>query len=129
MAKKTSTHHFKDIRDYSAMRCPLHGFFNLLSGPWTLYILWLIVTNGPMRFGKLKQQVASISAKMLTERLRMLEEAGLVSRYQESTIPPKVTYSLTSRGEQMHEVLNQVNELAKSWVIEKCESTKPQRRG
>jgi len=110
---------FKDIRDYSAMRCPLHGFLSLLSGPWTIYILWLVHSNGPMRFGQIKKQIPQISAKMLTERLRMLEEAGVMNRHQEPTIPPKVTYSFTARGEELNALLDEVNSLAGQWVVEK----------
>jgi len=110
---------FKDIRDYSEMRCPLHGFLSLINGPWTVYILWLIHMNGPMRFGQIKKQIPFISAKVLTERLRMLEEAGVMHREQESTIPPKVTYSFTARGSQLHAMLDQVNSLAEAWVVEK----------
>jgi DNA-binding HxlR family transcriptional regulator len=109
---------FRDIRDYSAMRCPLHGFLSLLSGPWTIYILWLIHANGPMRFGQVKKQIPQISAKVLTERLRMLEEAGVLLRVQEATIPPKVTYSFTTRGQQLNEMLDTVNALAGTWVVE-----------
>src|SRR6478736_5620579 len=101
----------KDIRDYSELRCPLHGFLSLLSGPWTIYILWLIHTNGPMRFGQVKKQIPQISAKVLTGRLRMLEEAGVLNRHQEPTIPPKVTYSFTARGHELNELLDTVNDL------------------
>ncbi len=104
-----------DISTYSDMRCPMHGMLSLLSGPWTTYILWLIRTNGDMRFGQLKKQMPKISAKMLTERLRMLEEAGIVSRHQENTIPPKVTYSFTTRGHQLEELLDHINTLAIQW--------------
>lgn len=110
---------FKDIREYSAMRCPLHGFLSLISGPWTIYILWLIHSNGPMRFGQLKKQIPHISAKVLTERLRMLEEASVLNRHQESTIPPKVTYSFTARGAELNAMLDEVNSLADAWVVEK----------
>ena len=109
---------FKDIREYSEMRCPLHGFLSLISGPWTVYILWLIHSNGPMRFGQIKKQMPQISAKMLTERLRMLEEADVMHRHQEMTIPPKVTYSFTARGLELHALLDEVNSLAGAWVVE-----------
>lgn len=105
----------KDIRDYSDMRCPMHGLLVLLTGPWTTYILWLIRVNGPMRFGQIKKQLPDISAKVLTDRLRMLEEAGVLSRRQEATIPPKVTYSFTRRGSQLNDLLDEINALAKSW--------------
>jgi DNA-binding HxlR family transcriptional regulator len=113
MAK--AKHVFKDIRDYSAMRCPMHGFLSLLTGPWTTYILWLVHANGPMRFGQIKKQIPAISAKVLTDRLRMLEEAGILSRHQEATIPPKVTYSFTERGHQLNIMLDEINSLAQAW--------------
>lgn len=76
-----------DIREYSAMRCPMHGLVSLLTGPWTTYILWLIRTNGTLRFGQLKKQMPTISAKVLTERLRMLEEAGIFAARTGSDYP------------------------------------------
>lgn len=105
----------KDVREYSAMRCPMHGLLSLLGGTWTTYILWLIRTHGDMRFGQIKKQLPAISAKVLTERLRMLEEAGILSRHQENTIPPKVTYSFTERGHQLNLMLDEINALALAW--------------
>jgi DNA-binding HxlR family transcriptional regulator len=104
-----------DIRDYSQMRCPMHGLLSLLTGPWTTYILWLIRVNGEMRFGQLKKQMPQISAKVLTDRLRMLESAGIISRRQEATIPPKVSYSFTQRGHELNDLLDNINTLAQTW--------------
>lgn len=106
----------RDIREYSQMRCPVHGLINLLTGPWTMYILWLIHDLGPLRFGQIRKQLPGISAKVLTERLRMLEEAGIIARHHEPSIPPSVTYSFTKRGVQLNALLDKVNELAEEWV-------------
>ncbi len=119
MPRAASRNDLKDIRDYSDMRCPLHGFISLLSGPWTVYILWVLHSNGPMRFGQIKKEMPKISAKVLTERLRMLEEAGVLDRAQETTIPPRVTYSFTSRGQELHAMLDQINDIARSWAADK----------
>ncbi|WNV05092.1 helix-turn-helix domain-containing protein [Candidatus Methylospira mobilis] len=104
-----------DIRDFSTMRCPMHGLVSLLTGPWTTYILWLIRINGTLRFGQLKKQMPTISAKVLTARLRMLEEAGIIERHHEATIPPKVSYSFTRRGHELEALLDQINTLAVQW--------------
>lgn len=104
-----------DIRDYSEMRCPMHGLVSLLTGPWTTYILWMIRLNGTLRFGQIKKQMPTISAKVLTERLRMLEDAGIIVRYQEASIPPKVSYSFTPRGHELEALLDQINALATQW--------------
>jgi len=99
--------------------CPMDSLLRLLMGPWTTYILWLIRSNGPRRFGQLKKQMPEISAKMLTQRLRMLEEAGILSRTQESGIPPKVTYAMTPHGEDLNKVLDDLGRLAMKWDAEK----------
>jgi DNA-binding HxlR family transcriptional regulator len=98
--------------------CPMDFILRMLMGPWTTYIVYNLRTFGPQRFGELKRRVAGISAKMLTERLRTLEGAGLVRRDYEATIPPKVTYSLTMRGHELDEVLGKLAEVAIRWQAE-----------
>lgn len=110
MAKKIAKEKCK-----SGLRCPMHELVKLLTGPWTTYILWLIRSKGPQRFGELKKSMPDISAKVLTDRLRMLEDEKIISRYQEETIPPKVTYSLTKRGKQLDKLLDEINKLACKW--------------
>lgn len=99
----------------SPVGCPMDSLLRLLMGPWTTYILWVLRNNGPTRFGELKRKVPGVSAKVLTERLRMLADASVVHRRFEATIPPQVTYSLTDRGEELKEVLDSLNEVAVRW--------------
>ncbi|MEH2245175.1 winged helix-turn-helix transcriptional regulator [Nostoc sp.] len=95
--------------------CPVNILMSLLSGPWTMYILWVLCNNGPTRFGALKHLVEGISTKVLTERLRMLEAAEIIYRHYEPTVPPQVTYGLTERGQELIEILHQLNALAERW--------------
>lgn len=101
-----------------SVTCPMDFILRMLMGPWTTYILYNLRTHGPQRFGELKRRVSGISAKMLTERLRTLEGAALVKRDYEATIPPKVTYSLTSRGGELDEVMDRLAEIAVRWEAE-----------
>jgi DNA-binding HxlR family transcriptional regulator len=96
-------------------RCPVSLLMDILSGPWTLYLLWVLATDGPIRFGALKRQVEGISTKVLTERLRLLEREGLIYRHYEATVPPQVTYGLTDRGLELVQVLDQLGDLALRW--------------
>jgi DNA-binding HxlR family transcriptional regulator len=98
--------------------CPMDFILRMLMGPWTTYVVYNLRTYGPQRFGELKRRVAGVSAKMLTERLRTLEGAGLVRREYEATIPPKVTYSLTPRGHELDEVLGKLADVATRWQAE-----------
>ena len=84
-------------------RCPkpTHELLQLLTRPWTMHILWVLSTAGPTRFGALRRQIDGISSRLLTERLRDLEEKGFLYRHYEPTIPPAVTYGLTERMQEV----------------------------
>jgi DNA-binding HxlR family transcriptional regulator len=102
--------------------CAIGGLLELLTRPWTLHILWSLNTNGPMRFGVLRKNVAGISSRVLTERLRMLEEKGFVYRHYQPTIPPAVTYGITDRMKDIEKVLAQLEGLARKWQGEGAEA-------
>lgn len=98
--------------------CPMDTILRLLMGPWTTYILWVLRSQGPQRFGALKRKVGSVSAKVLTERLRALEAARIIERHYEPTIPPQVTYSLDRRGRELSAALDELNRVALKWAAE-----------
>jgi DNA-binding HxlR family transcriptional regulator len=98
--------------------CAIGGLLELLTRPWTLHILWSLSTNGPMRFGVLRKNVAGISPRVLTERLRTLEDKGFVFRHYEPTIPPAVTYGITERMKDIEKVLALLEGLARKWHTE-----------
>jgi DNA-binding HxlR family transcriptional regulator len=95
--------------------CAIGGMLELLTRPWTMHILWSLSSNGPMRFGMLRKNISGISARVLTERLRTLEDAGFVFRHYEQTIPPAVTYGITDRMKDIEKVLAQLETLARKW--------------
>ncbi len=98
--------------------CPMDALLRLLMGPWTSYILYVLRSNGPTRFGELKRRVAGVSAKVLTERLRMLEHAEIIIRHYEPTIPPQVTYELAPRGRELVDVIDRLDQVARKWRAE-----------
>ncbi len=98
-----------------APTCPMEAILRLIAGPWTIYILWVLAEQGPQRFGALRRAIPGISTRMLTERLRRLERAGVVWRRQEPTIPPAVTYGLTERGAELRCILENLGEIARQW--------------
>jgi DNA-binding HxlR family transcriptional regulator len=98
--------------------CAIGGLLELLTRPWTLHILWALSNNGPMRFGVLRRQIEGISSRVLTERLRTLEDARFIFRHYEPTIPPAVTYGITDRMKDIEKVLAQLEELSRKWQRE-----------
>jgi DNA-binding HxlR family transcriptional regulator len=95
--------------------CKIGGLLELITRPWTMHILWALSHSGPMRFGVLKRQIAGISSRVLTERLRTLENAGFIFRHYEQTIPPSVTYGITERMTDLEKVFAQLEGLARKW--------------
>ena len=87
--------------------CPLEAGLKILSGAWTLKILWYLRSE-PRRFGDLKRDLGSVSAKVLTTRLRELEKLGVVARAVMPTSPPTVEYSTTPLGLKLTPVLDAI---------------------
>ena len=98
--------------------CPMDTLLRLLMGPWTTQILWVLRTQGALRFGALQRQLGQISARVLTQRLRLLEEAGILYRDYRPTVPPEVSYGLTEKGRQLGTVLDGLDTLARQWAAE-----------
>src|ERR1700751_459099 len=70
---------------------------DLLERRWQLSIIYAALT-GALRFNECAEAVGGISPRMLSERLRDLESAGLIERTVLPTSPPTVEYRLTNRG-------------------------------
>ncbi|MGD1805076.1 winged helix-turn-helix transcriptional regulator [Dapis sp. BLCC M126] len=77
--------------------CPIERGMRLIGGKWKGSILWHL-KDKPVRFGDLVRQVGGASKKMVTQRLREMENDGLVKRQVVSTRPFAVTYEITDFG-------------------------------
>ncbi len=84
---------------------------SLLERRWQLSILYAALT-GALRFSEFAEAVAGISPRMLSERLRDLEAAGLVERNVIPSSPPTVEYRLTERGRMLGPLIEAMREYA-----------------
>jgi DNA-binding HxlR family transcriptional regulator len=80
--------------------CPMSACMSLLGGVWTPEVIWNL-SEGPRRFSELRRSMPAISAKVLSARLKDLEERGVLSRSVLPTTPPSVEYALTDLGEEL----------------------------
>ena len=94
---------------------PLAKLLGILASPWTMLLLHRLHVEGPKRFGELKRGLGTISTKTLTERLRMLEAEGWVSRDYKPTVPPQVTYSITKRVLELDGFMRELDRIAERW--------------
>lgn len=86
--------------------CPMEFTMNEIAGKWKLVILWHIYDEKNIRYGELKRAVNNISHKMLSNQLKELIDSQLVHRKLYNEVPPKVEYSLTTKGKTLIPLLN-----------------------
>ena len=87
--------------------CPMGTCMALLGGAWTTNVVWQL-SGGPRRFGELIKDIRGISPKVLTERLRLLEDKGVVTRDVVPSSPPSVEYALTELGMELVPVIDAI---------------------
>ena len=86
---------------------------DLLERRWQLSIIYAALA-GALRFNEFAEAVGGISPRMLSERLRDLEGAGLIERTVLPTSPPTVEYRLTTRGRRLAPVIEAMRAYAES---------------
>jgi DNA-binding HxlR family transcriptional regulator len=95
--------------------CPhFHHAIELIGKRWTGAIVCAL-TERPMRYAELGKAVPGLSDRLLSQRLRELEEEGLVERQVEAGTPVRVTYSLTEAGQELDPVLSELKSWARRW--------------
>ena len=99
-------------------RCSLQLAICVLGGKWKMRILWYLL-EGPQRFTDFMRRMPDISQKALTEQLRELEAADIISRRCYAEVPPRVEYTMTKYGMGLADVLKGMSEWAHQYAIEK----------
>jgi len=95
--------------------CPhFHAAIELIGKRWTGAILCSL-TDGPLRFGELTRAVPGLSDRLLSQRLRELEDEGLVEREVEPGTPVRVTYALTEKGADLRPAIDELKQWANRW--------------
>ena len=106
----------KQITQEVLSECKIvHNTWNALIKVWTLPVIHGLGLKEPARFNELKRRIEGISATSLTERLSELEREGIVQRKVLPDTPPRVEYSLTKKGWELHSILNELSEWAVKW--------------
>lgn len=83
---------------YEPEVCPIRNLLGLLGRKWPSLIMCHL-SFGSHRFSELRGAIPDISQRMLSQTLRELERDGLIDREMQSTVPPRVDYTLTPLGE------------------------------
>ncbi|MCA1813391.1 MAG: helix-turn-helix transcriptional regulator, partial [Halobacteriales archaeon] len=98
--------------------CPVTETIKIIGKKWYLILLHEL-TSGPRGFNDLRRSVRGISAKVLSESLRHLEQKGLVERKVHSESPIRVEYTLTQKGRELESLFDGMKAWGDKWHV--CE--------
>jgi DNA-binding HxlR family transcriptional regulator len=97
----------------SAEDCAVEKALAVVGAKWTLIVLHNLM-DGPKRFGDLQRLIPAASPKMLTVRLRDLEQLGLLTRTVHAEVPPRVDYQLTPQGRSLRPIVDSIEKWGRS---------------
>jgi DNA-binding HxlR family transcriptional regulator len=92
---------------HEAASCAVAACAEIIGAKWTALLVHDL-SEGPRRFSELEHSCAGISPRTLSERLRALEDEGLVERRSYAESPPRVEYELTGKGEALLPIISEM---------------------
>lgn len=96
--------------------CPKYERLSAFLGKrWTTLILRVLL-EGEFRFSEIMETVPGLSSRLLTERLKEMEEMGLVLREVRNEYPIKVEYTLTEKGKDLEPIIKEMQSYADQWI-------------
>ena len=95
--------------------CPSRTSLARIANKWTAMIV-ITLSDGPARFGVIRESVGGISGKVLAATLRDLERDGLLTRTAYDEMPPRVEYELTPLGRTLREPLTALGTWAEQHI-------------
>jgi DNA-binding HxlR family transcriptional regulator len=98
--------------------CAVARALDVIGDRWTLLIARELLLRGPSRYTDLRNGLPGIATNLLADRLRELEQEGLVAR--EDAPPPVATtlFRLTPRGEELGPVLIELGRWGMSYITD-----------
>ena len=91
-------------------RCPVARTLGIIGERWTIMILRDLVRDGPRKFQDFERSLEGISPNTLSERLKTLEENGIVAQRFYEDHPPRAEYVLTEKGRELRPVIKELRE-------------------
>ena len=89
-------------------KCPVEYTVSIISDKWKVLIIRDLLEK-EKRYSELMKSVVGISDKVLAKNLRELEQDGIINRKVYAVVPPKVEYSLTEKGQELKQILKEIN--------------------
>lgn len=102
-----------EIETQNAAACPVVQAIEQVGTPWRLNVIYAL-REGEQRFNDIKRATEARS-KTLSDALEELVENDIVARRMEADAPVAVYYELTTKGDELLDVLSELDEWARDW--------------
>jgi DNA-binding HxlR family transcriptional regulator len=97
--------------------CPkFEAAFEMLGKRWTGLIIRVLM-DGPKRFKDISESISGMSDRMLSERFKELETAGILIRNVYPETPVRIEYELTEKGRALQLAMGEVQKWAEVWGV------------
>lgn len=96
-------------------KCALQEILNVIGGKWSMSIIYVLF-KGKKRFSELERLIPNINTRMLVKELKNMEANGIVVREVFATVPPTVEYTLTTKGEKLEPIINELYKWGMEYV-------------
>ncbi|KNH25742.1 winged helix-turn-helix transcriptional regulator [Priestia sp. YIM B13446] len=103
------------MNDFDELCPKVWKTFDIIGKRWNGLIIYVLM-SGPKRFSEIHSSIPSLSKRMLTERMKELEEEGIVIRHVIPERPVRIEYILTKKGSELGMILGPVSKWAKTWI-------------
>lgn len=100
---------------HESTSCAVAACAEIIGAKWTALLVHDL-SEGPRRFSELEHSCAGISPRTLSERLRALEDEGLVERRSYPESPPRVEYELTDKGEALLPIIEEMRHFGHDYL-------------
>ncbi len=97
--------------------CSVAACAEILGAKWTA-VLVHDLSEGARRFSELEHSCAGISPRTLSERLRALEQEGILMRRSYAESPPRVEYELTQKGRDLLPIITEMRRFGHTWLLD-----------
>ena len=95
--------------------CAATAALTILGQKWVLRIIRALGEQ-TQRFCELQDALGGANSATLSQRLKLLEDEGLIDRHMISAVPPWVEYSLTEKGTDLRRAINGIDRWAERWA-------------
>ena len=106
----------QELEDVELARSAVSSTGDIVAAKWTPLLIHEL-GGGTRRFRELERVCEGMSTRTLADRLRTLEQAGVVARHSYPESPPRVEYQLTEKGRALLPIVREMRKFGTNWLV------------